>query len=74
LKQLFLQHAYWIVPVAIAALALLVVVMWVRARGKFMFLEGVAYDRAAVVEPWKRLRPLANSFFRFELALTSWHS
>jgi hypothetical protein len=35
-----------------------------------MFLEGVAYDRAAVVEPWKRLRPLGNHLFRFELGLT----
>ena len=66
----FLRHAFWIVPAALAAIALIVVLMWVRARGKFLFLEGVAYDRAAVVEPWKRLRPLANSYFRFELLMT----
>ena len=70
LRRLFLQHAHWVVPAALALLALAVVVLWVRARGKLMFLEGVAYDRAAVVEPWKRLRPLGNSYFRFELVLS----
>jgi hypothetical protein len=69
-KHVLLNNLYWVVPVFLVLLALVVVVMWVRARGKFMFLEGVAYDRAAVVEPWKRLRPPANSYFRFELLLT----
>ena len=68
-KQFLFDNAWWIVPVVIALLALVVVLTWVRARGKFMFLEGVAYDRAAVVEPWKRLRPLGNAFFRFQLLL-----
>jgi hypothetical protein len=67
----FLVNYGWIVAlVLVFILALVVVVMWVRARGKFMFLEGVAYDRAAVTEPWKRLRPLASAFFRFDLVLT----
>jgi hypothetical protein len=67
----FLVSYGWIVALVVVFIfALVVVVMWVRARGKFMFLEGVAYDRAAVAEPWKRLRPLANAFFRFDLILT----
>lgn len=69
-KQFFFEHAIWLVPVIIAVLALVVALMWIRARGKFMFMECVAYDRAAVVEPWKRLKAPANSFFRFELLLT----
>ena len=68
-KRFVLNNAWWIVPAVIALLALVVVLTWVRSRGKFMFLEGVAYDRAAVVEPWKRLRPLGNAFFRFQLLL-----
>jgi hypothetical protein len=66
----FLVSYGWIVALAaLVMIALVVVLMWVRARGKFMFLEGVAYNRAAVVEPWKRLRPLANAFFRVDLVV-----
>lgn len=68
-KAFVLHHAWWIIPSVVAALALIVVLMWVRARAKFIFLESVAYDRAAIVEPWKRLRPLGNSYFRFSLLL-----
>jgi hypothetical protein len=68
-KTFVFDNAYWIVPLVILVLVLVVVLIWLRARGKFMFLEGVAYDRAAVVEPWKRLRPPANAYFRFELLL-----
>ena len=68
-KQFILANLYWIVPVAILALIIGIVVLWLRARGKFMFLDGVANDRAAIVEPWKRLAPQANSFFRFQLLL-----
>ena len=70
LRQAFVRNAYWIVPLLIAAVALFVLVIWVRSRGKFILLEAVANDRVAVVEPWKRLRPLANSYFCFDLVLS----
>ena len=69
-KEFLLSYGWIVALVVVVILALAVVIMWLRARGKFMFLEGVAYDRAAVAEPWKRLRPLANAFFRFDLTLT----
>jgi hypothetical protein len=69
-KDFLASYGIVIALALLVVIALVVVLMWVRARGKFMFLEGVAYNRAAVVEPWKRLRPLANAFFRFELILT----
>ena len=68
-RQFVIGNLYWIIPVVIVGLALLVVLMWLRARGKFMFLDGVANDRAAIAEPWKRLAPQANSYFRFTLAI-----
>lgn len=68
-KQFVIANAYWIIPVAIAAIALWVALLWVRARGKFIFLENVALDRVAIIEPWKRLAPQANSFFRFDLLI-----
>jgi hypothetical protein len=69
-KDFLASYGLIIAAVVVVILALFVLLMWIRARGKFMFLEGVAYDRAAVTEPWKRLRPLANAFFRFDLVLT----
>ena len=49
-------------------------VLWLRSRGKFMFLDGVARNEAAVVRPWKQFRVLADSLFGFTLALAllSW--
>jgi hypothetical protein len=68
-KHFLVDYAVIIVPVFLLLVALGLLLMWVRARGKFVFMENVAYNRDAVTEPWKRLRPLANSFFRFELLL-----
>lgn len=70
LKQLFLRNAHWILPVAFVLLLLWIVIAWIRARGKFIFLDGVARNHAAIVEPWSRLRAEANSFFRFDLILS----
>ena len=65
----------WPLIIAIAAVILFVVllitvlILWLRARGKFMFLDGVVYNRAAVVEPWKQFRKLGNSLFRFYIVI-----
>jgi hypothetical protein len=45
-------------------------VLWLSSRGKFMFLDGVVRDRAAVVEPWHRYRESANSLFVFRVVLS----
>ena len=55
------------VLVGVAVLTL--VVMWVRARGKFMLLDNVVYERPAVREPWKKYAKLANSLWRFNVAV-----
>jgi hypothetical protein len=49
------------------ALAVGVVFLWLGSRGKFVFLEGVALGRAAIVEPWNRTAPLGNSLFLWKL-------
>ena len=68
-KQFLLAQAHWLIPVVLVALLVWAVIVWIRARGRFIFVENVALDRAAIVEPWKRLRPLANSYFWFDLIL-----
>lgn len=36
---------------------------WVSCRGKFMFLDNVARNRAEVVRPWRQFRRQGNSLF-----------
>src|SRR5438093_7726365 len=55
----------WIV---VAALALFLLFMWISSRGKFIFLDNVARERSGIVEPWRRLKRLGNSLFRWRLA------
>ncbi len=44
-----------------------IVFLWLGSRGKFVFLEGVALGRAAIVQPWNRTAPLGNSLFLWKL-------
>ncbi len=48
---------------------LVALITWLSSRGKFMFLHGVATNRPAVVEPWKRFKRPANSLFAFRFLL-----
>jgi hypothetical protein len=53
----------------LVCLVLLLVVLfaWLRARGRFIFVDSIVRNRAAIVEPWKELRAEGNSFFLFSL-------
>ena len=55
--------------VVLVIIALWLVFRWLSSRGKFMFLDGVVRNHAAVVEPWKRFRSPANSLFGFRIVL-----
>jgi hypothetical protein len=57
------------VVVFIFILAMAVLFQWLSSRGQFMFLDGVARDRAEIVEPWSRFRQLGDQLFRFRLLL-----
>jgi hypothetical protein len=52
------------IPVAIAVVALC---MWLGARGRFMFIDCIVRNRAAIKEPWREFRAEGNSFFLFSL-------
>lgn len=64
----------WVIPlivgVVIFVVALVVVLMWLGARGQFMFADCVVKNRGAIVEPWKEYKREGNSLFLFRLALT----
>ena len=44
-------------------------VIWLRSRGVFMMMDGLAFNRGLVVEPWKKYREAGNSLFKFSLVL-----
>jgi hypothetical protein len=48
-------------------LLLIVLFAWLRARGRFIFVDCIVRNRAAIVEPWKEFRVEGNSFFLFSL-------
>ena len=51
----------------LAAIAVGIVFLWLGSRGKFVFLDGVAHGRAAIVEPWNRYARLGTSLFLWKL-------
>jgi hypothetical protein len=46
---------------------LIVLFAWLRARGRFILVDCIVRNRAAIVEPWKEFRSEGNSFFLFSL-------
>ena len=59
-----------IAVVLILAIAIIIVLTWVRSRGHFVFIDCVVRNRAAIVEPWNEYRAEGNSYFVFALLLT----
>jgi hypothetical protein len=55
--------------VLLLILVISVVLMWLKSRGQFMFLDCVARNVAEVKNPWKQYAQQANSLFLFKLAL-----
>jgi hypothetical protein len=66
-------HVGLVIVIALAGslliLAIWILILWLNSRAKFVYLEALSHDTFAVVEPWKRFRPLGNSLFGFRAAL-----
>src|SRR5256885_5679620 len=47
----------WVIPLiligSVIALAIVVALMWVNARGRFVFTDCIVRNRAAIAEPWR---------------------
>ena len=50
-------------------LVLIVVFAWLRARGRFLFIDCIVKNRGAIAEPWRDFRKEGNSYFLFSLAV-----
>ncbi|MDM7925072.1 MAG: hypothetical protein QUS35_03545 [bacterium] len=65
-------HPLWAALIfagVIAVIVLSVVLTWLSSRGKFMFLDNVFRDRAAVRAPWREFRSAGDSLFVARLLL-----
>lgn len=73
-KRYLFENLAWIIPlivfVVVVGLAVTVLILWLRSRGQFMFLDNVATGRADVKRPWHENRMLGNNLFWFRLGLT----
>jgi hypothetical protein len=67
------ENIVWIVPLAVVgfilAVAIVLLIVWLSSRGRFMFLDCVARHRAAVRDPWYRFKPHADSLFAFRVVV-----
>lgn len=61
----------WIIALIVVGilifLAVVVVLTWLGARGRFIFTDCIVHNRGAIVAPWKEYRVEGNSFFLFSL-------
>ena len=56
-----------IIGFVIFVLALVIVLMWLRSRGSFIFTDCIVRNRGAIIEPWREYRTEGNSYFVFQL-------
>ena len=64
------NHPGWAMLIAFALFLfsiLMVVITWLSARGKFMFLDNVVRGQARIVAPWYEYKKEGNSFFWWNL-------
>lgn len=66
--------APWVIPVflfgLLVALAFITLMLWLNARGRFMFTDCIVWNRGAIAQPWREYRTEANSLFAFQLVVT----
>jgi hypothetical protein len=54
---------------ALLFFVLIIVLMWIRARGNFIFNDCIVRNRAAIAVPWREYRQEGNSYFLFGIAV-----
>src|SRR4029453_7122067 len=65
------QMEWWVIALTVIGgliiLALVAAIMWLGARGRFIFTDCIVCNRAAIVAPWREFGAQGNSFFLFSL-------
>jgi hypothetical protein len=64
----------WFIPVLIVVgifcLVLILVVLWLNARGRFMFTDCIVRNRGAIAQPWREFRAEGNRYFVLQLVIS----
>jgi MFS family permease len=64
----------WVVPAIIVGvlvfLVFLALLLWLNARGRFMFTDCIVRNRGAIVEPWREYRVEGNRYFIFQIVIS----
>ena len=64
----------WLIPViiggAIVVLAVVLLLLWLNSRGRFMFTDCIVRNRGAIAEPWREYRPEGNRYFLLQLIIS----
>jgi len=63
-------HPGWFIAIVFVGLFLTIIILvllWLSSRGKFMFLDNVVQEKAEIVNPWKRFKRESHSLFLWRL-------
>src|SRR5437763_2103901 len=67
------QMEWWVIVLiivgALIVLAIILTLMCLGARGRFILADCIVHNRAAIIAPWKAFRTEGNSFFLFCLLI-----
>ncbi|MBN1996880.1 hypothetical protein JW935_04950 [candidate division KSB1 bacterium] len=56
--------------IALVIVAIIIIVLWLSSRGKFMFLYNVVTDKAEIRKPWREYSAKGNSLFLWRTVFT----
>lgn len=74
IRDFFIENLEWIIAVAVTLFvvisAIVIVLLWVESRGKFLFLDNIAKNLSRVTGAWSAYRAQGNSLFRWRLVFT----
>jgi hypothetical protein len=63
----------WVIPLVIGGgllvLAIVVLLLWLNSRGRFMFTDCIVRNRGAIAEPWHEFRTEGNRYFFIQLVI-----
>jgi hypothetical protein len=60
---------FCLVAFIVLVFAVVILFAWLRARGRFMFVDCIVRNRGAITEPWREFRREGNSYFLFGLVV-----
>ena len=54
----------------LVVIAIVLVLLWLNSRGRFMFTDCIVRNRGAIVEPWHEFRPEGNRYFLLQVIIS----